>query len=106
MTQVLPARRAGGGGDQAGRAEPGGRYGLLLLFLIATYLLAAFGLSTLAAEIQITLFLVILLLALRTTMVSRRLARISAVVALAGCAAAWPSPLSPSRAFTAPSAPT
>ena len=48
MTQVLPARRAGGGGDQAGRAEPGGRYGLLLLFLIATYLLAAFGLSTLA----------------------------------------------------------
>ena len=93
MTQVLPARRAGGGGDQAGRAEPGGRYGLLLLFLIATYLLAAFGLSTLAAEIQITLFLVILLLALRTTMVSRRLARISAVVALAGSAAAFAAAL-------------
>ena len=93
MTQVLPARRAGGGGDRAGRAEPGGRYGLLLLFLIATYLLAAFGLSTLAAEIQITLFLVILLLALRTTMVSRRLARISAVVALAGSAAAFAAAL-------------
>ena len=93
MTQVLPARRAGGGGDQAGRAEPGGRYGLLLLLLIATYLLAAFGLSTLAAEIQITLFLVILLLALRTTMVSRRLARISAVVALAGSAAAFAAAL-------------
>jgi hypothetical protein len=93
MTQVLPARRAGGRGDQADPAEPGGRYGLLLLVLIATYLLAAFGLSTLAAEIQITLFLVVLLLALRTTMVSRRLARIAAVVALAGSAAAFAAAL-------------
>jgi hypothetical protein len=93
MTQVLPARRAGGRGDQAVPAEPGARYGLLLLLLIATYLLAAFGLSTLAAEIQITLFLVVLLLALRTTMVSRRLARIAAVVALAGSAAAFAAAL-------------
>jgi hypothetical protein len=93
MTQVLPARRAGGRGEQAGRAEPGGRYGLLLLVLIATYLLAAFGLSTLAAEVQITLFLAVLLLALRTTMVSRRLARIAAVVALAGSAAAFAAAL-------------
>ena len=93
MRQVLPARRAGGRGDQAVPAEPGARYGLLLLVLIATYLLAAFGLSTLAAEIQITLFLVVLLLALRTTMVSRRLARIAAVVALAGSAAAFAAAL-------------
>ena len=98
MRQVLPARRAGGRGDQAVPAEPGARYGLLLLVLIATYLLAAFGLSTLAAEIQITLFLVVLLLALRTTMVSLRLARIAAVVALAGSAAAFAAALLQTKA--------
>jgi hypothetical protein len=88
MTQASPARRAARRGDRAGPTEPGGRYGLLLLVLILTYLISASGFSTLAAYVQTVLFLGVLLLALRTAMVSRRMARAAGAVALAGSAAA------------------
>ena len=44
-----------------------GRYGLLLLVLIGTYLLAAFSGATVATEIQVVLFALVVLIALRTS---------------------------------------
>lgn len=69
---------------RVGRPEPGGRYGLLLLLLIATYLLSASRISTLATELQAILFLGVLLLVLRTAQASRRVVWVSAVLALIG----------------------
>jgi hypothetical protein len=90
VTQASFARRAAGRGrgGRSGPAEPGGRYGALLLVLIATYLLSAFSFSVLAANLQVALFLTVLLLALRTARVSRRAAVLTASVALTGSAAA------------------
>ena len=88
MTQASPPRRAARGGDRVGPPGHGGRYGLLLLVLILTYLLSASGLSTLAADVQTVLFLGVLLLALRTARVSRQIARTAAAVALVGSVAA------------------
>ena len=48
-------------------AERGGRYGLLLLVLIGTYLLAAFSGAKLATEVQVVLFAFVLLIALRNS---------------------------------------
>ena len=45
--------------------ERGPRYGLLLAILVGTYLLAAFSVTKPATELQVVLFAVILLLALR-----------------------------------------
>jgi Ion channel len=61
-----------GGGRRTGRPRPGGRYGLLLLVLILTYLLSAFSTSRLVTDLQVLLFLVVLLLALRTSPLPRR----------------------------------
>jgi hypothetical protein len=88
MTQASPARRPASRGDRAGPPGHGGRYGLLLLVLILTYLLSASGLSALAEDVQTVLFLGVLLLALRTAMVSRSVARTTAAVALVGSVAA------------------
>jgi hypothetical protein len=52
--------------------------------LIATYLLSASSLSTLAADLQAILFLGVLLLVLRTARASRRVFWVSAAVALIG----------------------
>jgi hypothetical protein len=70
------------------RQEPTGRYGLLLLLLILTYLLSASGLSALVAELQTVLFLGVMLLALRTGEASRRAATVIGLAALLGSAAA------------------
>jgi hypothetical protein len=61
---------------------------LLLLLLIATYLLAASGLSTLAADLQTILFLGVLWLVLRTAQASPRVVWTSGAVALIGSLAA------------------
>jgi hypothetical protein len=61
---------------------------LLLLLLIATYLLSASGLSTLAAELQTILFLGVLWLVLRTAQASPRVVWVSGAVALIGSLAA------------------
>ena len=69
MTQASPVRRVARR-VRRGRTGPpgsGGRYGLLLLVLIATYLLSAFSGTKLAIDLQIGLFAAILLLALRTS---------------------------------------
>jgi hypothetical protein len=71
-------------GGAADPAAPGGRYGLLLLLLIASYLLSASGLSALAADLQTILFLGVVLLVLRTAQASRRLSILIGTVALIG----------------------
>src|SRR4029077_11677788 len=55
-----------GGRGRTGPPRSGGRYGLLLAVLIATYLLSAFNGKNLATESQIGLLAAVLLLALRT----------------------------------------
>ncbi len=82
---------AGAGG------EPAGRYGLLLLLLILTYLLSASGLSTLAGELQTVAFLGVMLLVLRTEQASRRAAMLTGIVALIGSVAATVAALSHTR---------
>lgn len=88
MAQTSAGQRAAGGSDRTGRQGPGGRYGLLLLVLIATYLLSAFTTGRAIIDLQFLLFLALLLLALRTSRVRGRMAWLAAGVALAGSAAA------------------
>jgi hypothetical protein len=64
----------------------GPRYGLLLLLLIATYLLSAFIDARWVNDIQILAFLLTLLLALRSTLVRKNVARLAVAVVLAGSA--------------------
>ena len=67
------ARRGARG--RTGSSQGGGRYGLLLLVLIGIYLFSAFGGKQVAAELQVLLFALVLLLALRRTDVRLRLRR-------------------------------
>jgi Ion channel len=60
-------RERSGTVTKAPPANRGGRYGLLLLVLIGTYLLAAFSGAKLATEIQVVLFAFVLLIALRNS---------------------------------------
>ena len=80
--------RAPGGSGRTGRRGSGGRYGLLLLVLIVTYLLSAFVQGRIISDLQLLLFLALLLLALRTSRVRGRREWLAAGVALAGSAAA------------------
>jgi hypothetical protein len=79
-------------GDQAPRADHrvvlGGRYGLLLLLLIGTYLLSAFTTGTAIEAVQIVLFVGTLLLALRNSAVPRWIARLIVSIVFVGSAAA------------------
>ena len=61
--------RVTGQGDRGRTGSPqrGGRYGLLLAVLIGSYLLTAFNGTQLATEVQVVLFAVVLLIALRTS---------------------------------------
>jgi hypothetical protein len=87
MMRASPARRPGASGGRAGLPRLGGRYGLLLLVLISTYLLSSFSISA-AGDLQVLLFLAVLLLALRTSPFSRRWMMVVGAVALIGSAAA------------------
>ncbi|MFY9775565.1 MAG: potassium channel family protein [Trebonia sp.] len=60
-------RERSGTATKARSANRGGRYGLLLLLLIGTYLLAAFSGAKLATEVQVLLFAFVLLIALRNS---------------------------------------
>jgi Ion channel len=62
----IRARLTGAHG-RTGSPRGGGRYGLLLVVLVGTYLLTAFSGAKLATEIQVLLFAWILLIALRTS---------------------------------------
>src|SRR5215469_5521719 len=58
-------------GIKTATANRGGRYGLLLLVLIGTYLLTAFSGAKLATEIQVILFAMVLLITLRSSRLPR-----------------------------------
>jgi hypothetical protein len=66
-----------------GRQDPN-RFGLLLVVLVTTYLFSAFLPSNWSRVLQIAFFLVAALLALRTSYVSRRVARAVTAIVLAG----------------------
>jgi hypothetical protein len=72
----------------ARRDSPGGRYGLLLLLLVGTYLLSAFTTGPFIDAAQTVVFVVALLLAMRTPLVSRRVARAMIAVVFVGSAVA------------------
>ena len=72
MAHASPARGVARRGSDPGPPKLGGRYGVLLLVLITTYVLSAFSLSRLAGDLQVVLFAAVLLLALRTSRVRRR----------------------------------
>jgi len=76
-----------------GRRESGGRYGLLLLVLIGTYLFSAFSGAHLTTEIQIGLFAVVLLLAMRNSPLPGWWPLVIIVVTVIGSAAAFAAAL-------------
>ena len=89
MTLAPSARRPARRGS--GRTDPpdsGGRYGLLLVVLIVSYLLSAFNTTKLASELQIGLFVTVLVLSLRTSPVPGKWPVLIAVVAVTGSAGA------------------
>ena len=90
MTQASPGRRRSGAvvATVLARRSPRGRYGLLLLVLIASYVLSAFNHLQWVTDLQIAFFLAVLLLALHVSPLSRRLTRVAIAVSLAGSAAA------------------
>jgi Ion channel len=91
MTQASPGRPRPGAGVATvlARRSPRGRYGLLLLVLIASYLLSAFNRRPLVTDLQIVFFLWVLLLALHASRLPRGLTRVAIPVSLAGSAAAF-----------------
>jgi hypothetical protein len=66
-----------------GTAEPG-RYGAVLIVLIVSYLLSAFITARWIEGLQVVLFTVAMLLALRSSTVSRRAVRILLIAAIVG----------------------
>lgn len=66
----------------------GERFGQLLLVLVASYVLSAFTTGTLITTIQIVLFVLVALLALRSEGVRRRTAALAIVMAVVGSATA------------------
>jgi ion channel len=93
-----PARRAQAGGltgrthlswpRRAAPAPAGGRFGLLLLILIFTYLLSAFTSGAWVNAVQIVLFLAVAVLAMRSGRLGRRTIRVVIVVGIGGTMAA------------------
>jgi hypothetical protein len=79
------------------RAERGGRYGLLLLVLIGTYLLAAFSGAKLATEVQVLLFAFVLLIALRNSPMPAPWPLVIGAVTVIGTAVTFWTSLSGSR---------
>jgi hypothetical protein len=80
-----------GRGDRGRTGPPpsGGRYGLLLLVLIATYLFSAFNGRNLTTEAQIGLYALVLLLAMRSSPLPGRWPLVIVVVTTAGSVAAF-----------------
>ena len=66
-----------------------GRYGLLLLLLVTTYLISAFTTGDWVDAVQIVVFVGTLMLALRTPLVPRRIARVIVAVVLVGSVVAF-----------------
>jgi len=77
-----------------------GRYGLLLLLLIASYLMSAFFASRWVETLQVVLFTAAALLALRNSSVSRRAVRVLLFAAVAGLPVMLVLSLSPATGDT------
>jgi hypothetical protein len=88
-TGILARLTRQGGHGRTGSPQGGGRYGLLLLVLIATYLFSAFNGRNLATGAQIGLFALILLLAMRTSPMPGRWPLVLGTVTVAGSVAAF-----------------
>ena len=65
-------------------AGPQGRYGLLLILLLATYLMSAFFRGDWVGAVQLGVFVATAILALRNTTLPRRWVRVSVAVGAAG----------------------
>ena len=91
----------GNGNGRTGSPARGGRYGLLLLVLIGTYLLAAFSGAKIATQLQVVLFTVILLIALRTSPLPGRWPVIIAAATVVGSAVTFWTSVNGSRPGTA-----
>ena len=76
--ETQPGTRPGGA-----PSSPAGRFGLLLLVLIITYLLSAFAKGHWIDALQVVLFTVVAILALRNSSVSRRIVRVILAAAIA-----------------------
>jgi len=83
--------------DRTGPSEGGGRYGLLLAILVGTYLLTAFSGAQLATEIQVVLFAVVLLEALRTSTLGGRWPAVLGAITIIGSAVTFWTSLSGAR---------
>ena len=96
------ARLAGRGArGRTGSSQGGGRYGLLLLVLVGTYLFSAFGGKQLAAELQVLLFALVLLIALRTSPLPGRWPVIIGTVTVVGSLVTFWTSLTGTRTGTA-----
>jgi hypothetical protein len=93
----IAARLTGLANGRTGSPSRGGRYGLLLLVLIGTYLLTAFSGATLATEVQVVLFAGVVLIALRTSPMPRPWPAVIAAVTVIGSAVTFYTSLSGSR---------
>ena len=91
MTDASPGRPRSGAvvATVLARRRPEGRYGVLLVVLIASYVISAFNRRPLVTDLQIAFFLAVLLLALHASPLSRRVTRVAIAVSLAGSAAAF-----------------
>jgi len=93
------ARLTGRGARSRTRSsQGGGRYGLLLLVLIGTYLFSAFNGRQLATELQVLLFAMILLLAMRSSPLPGRWPLVISTVTVVGSAAVFGVALTGSQA--------
>jgi Ion channel len=78
-------------------AEHEGRYGLLLLLLVGTYLLTAFSGATLTTQFQVVLFAIVLLVALRNSPMPMPWPWVIGAVTVIGTAVTFGTSLSGSR---------
>ena len=96
------ARLAGLGGlGRTGSPPGGGRYGLLLAVLVGTYLFSAFGARQAATEVQVFLFALVLLIALRTSPLPGRWPVIIGVITVIGSLVTFFTSLTGARTGTA-----
>ena len=95
---AVPTGMSGPGRQgRTGPSRVAGRYGLLLLVLIVTYLLTAFSGSTGSTELQVVLFALILLMALRTSPMPAPWPAVIAAITVIGSAVTFWTSLSGSR---------
>jgi Ion channel len=100
-TGILAWLTGQGGRGRTGSSQRGGRYGLLLAVLVGTFLLNAFSGARLATEVQVVLFALVLLIALRTSLMAPPWPWVIAAVTLVGTAFTFWTSLTGTRTGTA-----